>query len=133
MQTESWNRTPTPTSIPIEGLRPVEVSAALDGETLLIDLRDQASHPVAAGIPGAIPARPEVVSAWAAGSEPGMPFELQKDRRIIVYSSDDSESRQVVEALRDMGFGRVAYLIGGLDSWAQRHTETAASPDAAGI
>jgi rhodanese-related sulfurtransferase len=117
-------------SIPIEGLKPVEVVAALDGETVLIDLRDQSDRAVADGIPGAIPATPQILTSWATGSLPDMPFALEKDRRIIVYSSDDSESRQVVEFLRDMGFGRVAYLIGGLDSWTRRHTVEPASTDA---
>lgn len=102
----------------------------MDGETVLIDLRDQSDPAVADGIPGAIPATPQMLTSWAAGSQPDMPFALEKDRRIIVYSSDDSESRQVVEALRDLGFGRVAYLIGGLDSWTQRHTAEPASTDA---
>ncbi|MGH8945442.1 MAG: rhodanese-like domain-containing protein [Acidimicrobiia bacterium] len=120
------------TSIPIEGLEPVEVVAALDGETVLIDLRGQLDAAVADGIPGAIPMTAGVLASWAAGSQPDMPFGLEKDRRIIVYSSDDSESRRVVESLRDMGFGRVAYLIGGLDSWKRRNRGETASTDATG-
>lgn len=127
MRTESEKASAS--TIPIEGLKPVEVVAALDGETVLIDLRAETDR-TTDGIPGAIRATPQVFTSWATGSQPGMPFALEKDRRIIVYSSDDSESRQVVEALRDMGFGRVAYLIGGLDSWTRRHTAEPASTDA---
>lgn len=103
-------------TIPIEGLEPIEVEAALDGETILIDLRPETDR-VIEGIPGAFEATPETLVPWAAGSWDDRPFELEKSRRIIVYSSDDTQSRTAVQALLEMGFERAAYLIGGLHSW----------------
>lgn len=112
--------------IPIEGLEPIEVEAALDGETVLIDLRrDLVSQPV----PGAIVVTPEEFIAWAEGTWTDMPFQLERSRRIIICASEDSESRKAVEALREMGYERGAYLIGGSDRWARHQTRAAAATD----
>jgi rhodanese-related sulfurtransferase len=116
-------------TIPVEGLEPIEVEAALDGETVLIDLRLEADR-VTEGIPGAIETTSQKLMSWAAGTWIDSPFELGRSRRIIVYSSDDSESRTVVESLQAMGFERVAYLVGGLDRWARRRDGATTSTDA---
>ena len=117
--------------IPVEGLRPVEVAATLDGDTLVIDLRPEVDPVGGSGIPGATHATVEVLSGWAKGERTNGPATLEPSRRIIVYSSDEIEARSAAEMLRDLGFDRVAYLKGGFDGWTPREAKTATSTNGA--
>lgn len=128
-ETPATSSSPRAVRIPIEGLEPIEVEAALDGETVLVDLRSEDDR-ATEGVPGAIGAAAKELISWAEGTWADMPFELERSRRIIVYSSEDAESRDAAEALREMGFERVAYLIGGSERWARHQTRATASSDA---
>lgn len=45
--------------------------------------------------------------------------QLERDRDIYIYGSDDNQAAQAANALRQAGFRRVAEIKGGLNAWTE--------------
>lgn len=101
----------------VEALSPLEVVAALDDEALLVDVRDERERVEQGVIRGAVSAPGDTLVTLAdpASARHGARFDL--DRRIVVYCAVGDGSAVAAGALHEMGFDRVAYLLGGLAAW----------------
>lgn len=106
----------------IEGLPPLEVVAALDGETVLIDVREENARQVA--IPGGVPIPAHVLLSLADPSGQiegrfarGVGPHLEHGRRLVVYCNDGDLSATTAACLFELGYEQATYLVGGLAAW----------------
>lgn len=101
----------------VENLTPVEVEAAIDGECLLVDIREADERTAQGAIPGSILAPRGVLEFWADPTSPAYREEFDPTRRVILYSASGGRSALAAEALQRLGYRRVAHLDGGFKSW----------------
>jgi rhodanese-related sulfurtransferase len=87
------------------------------GETLLVDVREPAEQAQYGGIPGALPAARGLIEFWADPTSPYHRSEFDPTRPTILYSGTGGRSALAAEALRRLGYTRVAHLDGGLKAW----------------
>lgn len=103
----------------IESLSPTEVAAALDGETLLVDVREPDECQKNGVLPGAIFAPRGVLEFCADPVNPHRLEEFDRGRRIILYCDTGDRSAMAADTLQRMGYWRVAQLAGGLEGWVE--------------
>lgn len=101
----------------VEGLTPTDVAAALDGETLLVDVREPEERLDHGGLSGSVPAPRGLIEFYADPSSGQHRPEFEMNRRMILYCSDGTRSALAADTLGRMGYWRVAYLKGGLEAW----------------
>ena len=101
----------------VENLAPVEVEAALDGECLLVDVREPEERGTQGAIPGSILAPRGLLEFWADPTSPGYREEFDPARRVILYSATGGRSALAAETLQRLGYRRVAHLDGGFKAW----------------
>lgn len=107
----------------IESLTPTEVAAALDGETLLVDVREKDERLDRGTLPGSVSVpRGRLEFCADPGGESRSP-EFDLSRRTILYCTDGTRSALAADTLSRMGYWRVAYLSGGLESWEEEGRE----------
>lgn len=87
------------------------------GETLLVDVREPDELAQQGVIPGAIPAARGLIEFWADPTSPYHRYEFDPSQPAILYSGTGSRSALAAEALRRLGYTRVAHLDGGLTAW----------------
>ena len=101
----------------VEGLTPTDLSAALDGEALLIDVREREERRNAGTLPGSVSVPRGLIEFFAdPNSEQHRP-EFDMNRRLILFCDNGARSALAADVLLRMGFWRVAYLEGGLAGW----------------
>lgn len=103
----------------VESLTPVEVAAALDGETLLVDVREERERVEQGVIPGDVAAPRGMLEFWADPASPHHREEFDRDRRIILYCASGGRSALAASTLQRLGYRRVAHLDGGLAVWKE--------------
>lgn len=101
----------------IENLAPVEVLAALDGDSLLVDVREEHERVEHGHIPGDVFAPRGMLEFWADPESPFHRKEFDPEERIILYCASGGRSALAAETLQGMGYRRVAHLDGGLQAW----------------
>lgn len=120
----------------VEGLSPTDVSAALDGETLLVDVREPEERRDRGMLSGSVPVPRGLIEFIADPNSEQHSPEFDMSRRLILYCDDGTRSALAADTLFRMGYWRVAYLDGGLDAWERegRHVEQLqASADGVGL
>jgi rhodanese-related sulfurtransferase len=100
----------------VEGLTPTDVAAALDGETILVDVREP-EECLSGVIGGAIVVPRGLLEFHADPTCESYDAAFDKARRLILCCSDGSRSALAADTLIRMGYWRVSYLKGGLESW----------------
>lgn len=103
----------------IENLAPVEVLAALDGESLLVDVREEQERVEHGFIPGDVFAPRGMLEFWADPNSPFHRKEFDPEQRVILYCASGGRSALAAETLQRMGYRRVAHLDGGLQAWKE--------------
>lgn len=103
----------------IESLAPVEVLAALDGDTHLVDVREQQERVEHGFIPGDMTAPRGMLEFWADPNSPYHREEFDPNQRIILYCASGARSALAADTLQRMGYRRVAHLDGGLQAWKE--------------
>lgn len=103
----------------VENLTPVEVLAALDGETLLVDVRQEHERVQDGFIPGDLFAPRGMLEFWADPASVHHRPEFRPERRVVLYCASGGRSVLAADTLRRMGYRRVAHLDGGLQAWKE--------------
>lgn len=103
----------------VENLTPLEVQAALDGDTLLVDVREEQERVEAGFIPEAVFAPRGMLEFWADPDSPYHRPEFDPERRVILYCASGGRSALAADTLQNMGYDRVAHLDGGLKAWKE--------------
>jgi len=101
----------------VENLTSVEVEAAIDGECLLVDIREPEEREARGAIPGSILAPRGLLEFWADPTSPAYRAEFDRARRVILYSTSGGRSALAADALQRLGYRRVAHLDGGFKAW----------------
>lgn len=102
----------------IENLTVDQVAKELDlGDVVLIDLREQNERELHGVIPGAIHAPRGMLEFWADPTIPLHRTEFDPNRRTIVHCAAGGRSALAANALKEMGYGKVAHLEGGFEAW----------------
>ena len=101
----------------VEGLSPTDLAAALDGETLLVDVREPHEREAEGAIAGSILVARGVIESWADPESPSHVPDFDRLRRIIIYCDTGHRSALAADVLRGVGYRRVGYLEGGLQAW----------------
>ncbi|MGF1609249.1 MAG: rhodanese-like domain-containing protein [Kiloniellales bacterium] len=103
----------------IDVVSPAEARALLgDADTLFVDVRE-AQERVRGYIPGSIHAPRGFLEFIADPEGPMHNPDLASGRRLVVYCASGGRSTLAAKTLKDMGFDRVANLVGGIQAWAQ--------------
>lgn len=103
----------------IENLAPVEVLAALDGDSVLVDVREKSERVEHGFIPGDVFAPRGMLEFWADPNSPFHREEFDPEGRVILYCASGGRSALAAETLQRMGYRRVAHLDGGLQAWKE--------------
>ena len=87
------------------------------GETLLADVREPEERAEEGTIPGPITAARGLIEFYADPTSPYHRPEFDPSQPAILYSATGGRSALAAEALRRLGYTRVAHLDGGLKAW----------------
>ena len=109
----------------VENLSPVEVAAALDDNTLLVDIREPEECEARGVIQGAVLAPRGMLEFWADPASPAHREEFDPARRVVLYCASGGRSALAAATLGRMGYERVAHLDGGLKAWLEDGRTTA--------
>jgi rhodanese-related sulfurtransferase len=102
----------------IDRVSPEDAAAELTDGALLVDIRSESQRTEDGGIPGAI-YHPRNVLEWRMDPASGHsdPSVGGVERRVIVVCNEGYQSSLAAATLRDIGFTRVADLVGGFQAW----------------
>ncbi len=89
---------------------------ARHGRAVFVDVRDQ--HEVAAGrIPGALHVPRGHLEFMADPASSNHPPALTADAELVIYCAAGGRSALAAATLQEMGYARVANLVGGYGAW----------------
>jgi rhodanese-related sulfurtransferase len=112
----------------ITRLTPAETLAAVEGGGLIVDIRSAEARGRDGIVPGSIHV-PRTVLEWRL--EPGgrwrNPHVGGVDRRIIVLCDHGYSSMLAAAVLAELGYAKVADVIGGFEGWAAAGLPVAAA------
>ena len=114
----------------VENLTVDQVARELEqGDTLLVDLREPEERVQQGTISGAVFAPRGMLEFWADPTSPYHRAEFDPSRRIILHCASGGRSALATDMLRELGYGNVAHLDGGLKAWKEAgHPVAAAQP-----
>jgi len=88
-----------------------------DGDTLLVDVRDEAERERDGVIPDSVHVSRGLLEFKADPESPLYDPALRPDRRVILYCGSGGRSALAAKTLLDMGYSDVASLAGGYAAW----------------
>jgi rhodanese-related sulfurtransferase len=102
----------------IDRVEPAEAATEAEEGALLVDIRSESQREHDGVIPGAM-YHPRNVLEWRMdpASESKDPAVGGLDRRVIVMCNEGYQSSLAAANLREIGFARVADLVGGFQAW----------------
>lgn len=104
----------------IENLTASEVQKELQsGNALLIDIREADELIQNGKIEGSIHAPRGMIEFYADESLPYYRPEFDKNKRIILHCASGGRSALAAYTLKQMGYGKIAHLDGGLKAWKE--------------
>lgn len=101
----------------VENLTPAQVAGELEGDVLLVDLREPEEVLANGRIVGSVRAPRGGLEFWADPTHRRHRPEFHPSRRVILFSTSGARSALAADTLQRMGYRRVAHLDGGLDAW----------------
>ena len=102
----------------IENLSVDQLARELDGgEVILIDIREPDERSTSGIIPGSEHAVRGMLEFYADSTSPYHRPAFETDRRIVLYCASGGRSALAADALKRLGYSRVAHLEGGLKAW----------------
>ena len=104
----------------VENLSPEQVAAEIDGgDVTLVDIREDDERLQVGAIPGAVRAPRGMLEFWADPTSAYHREEFDPDRRTILYCASGGRSALAADTLKEMGYGNVAHLDGGIKAWKE--------------
>lgn len=104
----------------IENLTPEQVIGEVQrGAAVLVDLREPAERVENGLIRGAVHAPRGMLEFYADPTSAYHRVEFDPARRTILYCASGGRSALAAATLRDLGYGHVAHLNGGLKAWRE--------------
>jgi rhodanese-related sulfurtransferase len=88
-----------------------------DGDVILVDIREPDERSTAGIIPGSEYAVRGMLEFYADSTSPYHRPAFETDRRIVLYCASGGRSALAADALKRLGYTRVAHLDGGLKAW----------------
>ena len=104
-------------------LSPAETRTRMDGNALILDVRDQSEVQASGKIKGAVNVSRGMLEFRADPESPYHNPAFQKDKTVLVYCASGGRSALVGKTLKDFGYGAV-YNIGGFKELADAGLET---------
>ena len=100
----------------------VKVADALtmknDPNVQFVDIRDIRELDRDGRVPGAVHAPRGMLEFYADPTSPYHRAEFDPGRRTVLYCASGGRSALAAQSLRQMGYGNVAHLDGGIKAWA---------------
>lgn len=103
----------------IRNLSVNEFAKELEGDPILVDIREADEVDREGTIPGAARAPRGMLEFWADPASPYHREEFDPGRRILVYCASGGRSALAVQTLQILGYADVAHLDGGLRAWKE--------------
>ena len=104
----------------IRNLSVPEFSRELDGEPVLVDIREADEVARDGAIPGAVHAPRGMLEFWADPASPYHRAEFDPSRRTLLYCASGGRSALGVQTLQTLGYADVAHLDGGIKAWKEQ-------------
>jgi rhodanese-related sulfurtransferase len=104
----------------IENLTPKEVAKEIEGDALVVDIREEEELRREGRVPGAVFAPRGMLEFWVDPTSPYHREEFDPDRRIVLYCASGGRSALAADTMRRMGYQHVAHLDGGLKAWKEQ-------------
>ena len=104
-------------------LSPAETRTRMDGNALILDVRDPSEVQASGKIKGAVNVSRGMLEFRADPESPYHNPAFQKDKTVLVYCASGGRSALVGKTLKDFGYGAV-YNIGGFKELADAGLET---------
>jgi rhodanese-related sulfurtransferase len=104
-------------------LSPAEMRTRMDGNALILDVRDPSEVQASGKIKGAVNVSRGMLEFRADPESPYHNPAFQKDKTVLVYCASGGRSALVGKTLKDFGYGAV-YNIGGFKELADAGLET---------
>jgi rhodanese-related sulfurtransferase len=113
----------------IERLEPVQVLSELEQGACLVDLRSEAARQRDGVVPGALHV-PRTVLEWRLAPESPWrnPHVGGVETRIVLLCDHGCSSVLAAASLVELGFERVADIVGGFEAWRDAGLPTAPAP-----
>lgn len=103
----------------VENLGPTQVAVELEGDVVLIDIREEEEHRTQGWIADSVRAPRGMLEFWADPTSPYHRAEFDPNRRLVLYCATGERSALAAAMLKRMGFWRIAHLQGGLRAWKE--------------
>jgi rhodanese-related sulfurtransferase len=104
--------------VPVGPLSAEDVARELaSSEALLIDVREPRERAAYGSIPRDMHIQGGAIECFADPNSPYRRVDFTVSRRIILYCDSGTRSARVADAMRRLGYQRVAHLDGGLAAW----------------
>ncbi len=100
----------------IDNLTPDQVQAEVASGAVLVDVREEAERAQGA-IPGSLHVTRGMLEFRADPASPAHLPELDPNRRVILHCASGGRSALAGMTLKQLGFGNVAHLDGGMQAW----------------
>lgn len=102
----------------IENLSPEQAQAEITKDNVVvIDIREPEEVKQNGKIAGSINAPRGMLEFYADSSLPYHRPEFNKEKRIILYCASSGRSALAAKTLKEMGYGKVAHIEGGINAW----------------
>jgi rhodanese-related sulfurtransferase len=102
----------------IENLLPVQAQAEIaKDDVVVIDIREPEEVKQNGKIAGSLNAPRGMLEFYADSSLPYHKPEFNKEKRIILYCASSGRSALAAKTLKEMGYGKVAHIEGGINAW----------------
>jgi rhodanese-related sulfurtransferase len=103
----------------VEALTPEQVAAELEHGAVLVDLRDTPELDASGRIPGSVHVPRGMLEFRADPTSSYHEPALDPGKRVILHCASGGRSALAAGTLRELGYGDVAHLDGGITAWAE--------------
>ena len=100
-----------------ENLSPADVAREVEEGAVLVDLREPEERTQNGAIAGAVHAPRGMLEFYADPTSPYHKAEFDPNQRVILHCASGGRSALAADTLRQMGYGNVAHLEGGIRAW----------------